>query len=85
MNLTKEQFIFLSWLSQGHFVSVCTEVGPSFGKTVGTEAYSGAFNIRTLHRLIREGLVNRSSDSFYGLRWDTFKINRKGKETIKNA
>ena len=85
MNLTKEQIIFITWLSQGNFVAVCTEVGPALGNVMGTEPYSGTFNIRTLHKLIREGLVKKTSKHFYGLRWDSFSVNRKGKEVIKNA
>jgi hypothetical protein len=83
--LTKEQNRFLIWLSlnSNHF-EICREVGSSYRKTNGLDRYVSKhgqrykFDIRTLTKLVKEGLVTSEIVFPFGIKYEHYFLTEQG-------
>tara|TARA_R110000772_G_C13118797_1_gene421598 strand:+ start:365 stop:637 length:273 start_codon:yes stop_codon:yes gene_type:complete len=77
--LSATQINILNWMYEGaNWVMVCTEVS----NQLGVMTYSGLTEFETdkraIFNLLRDGYLEETEECFYGLRWATLNINRKG-------
>ncbi len=79
VNLTPEQITLLKWMRAGRTFDVCSDYCPHNGDVQPKSRLPIQVHHKTIHKLMKEGLIHYTPQQFNGLRWDVFSITEKGK------
>lgn len=78
-NLTPEQDLLLKWMRTGRTFQVCSDYCPHSGDVQPKSRLPIQVHQKTIHKLVRDGLIEYTSQKYFGLRWDVFSLTNKGK------
>ncbi|MCY9869682.1 hypothetical protein [Vibrio barjaei] len=81
-NLTKEQQTLLKWMRTGRTFKVCSDYGPTKGNVIPERKLPIRVFSSTVEKLYRAGLITFTPVIYFGLRWDEFRLTRKGQEVV---
>ena len=81
-NLTQEQLTLIKWMKTGRTFQVCSDYCPTQGEVQPKSRLPIQVHQKTIHKLLKEGLIEFSSQKYFGLRWDVFSLTRRGKTSL---
>lgn len=82
VTLTPEQLTILAWLAQGNFIEICSDYCANQGDIYLSAPLEVRVFDKTVRKLLREGLIEFQSVTYFGVRWDKFVITAKGEGRV---
>ena len=84
IKLSKKQQTYLTYLSLGAHVDICTSVGRALGNLNSNDSKISGCAKATLNSLYAWGLLNEEERYDNGMRWSRLTISNKGRELLAN-